>query len=213
MTKMILSTMILLASSLAMAGNKTADYQISVQNLTKGQPITPAVVVAHNAGFKLFKLGEEASEGLQAQAKDGMTDMLVAEINANSNVSAVATGSGVTLPGQKSVLNIKASPKSFLSISTMLARTNDAIAAGRFLRLPVRQGTSVAYLLSVYDAGAENNTESCEHIPAPPCGNPGQGPEGEGFVHAHPGVYGMGDLEILRDTFGTSVVKVVITRK
>ena len=49
----------------------------------------------------------------------------------------------------------------------------------------------------VYDAGTEENNESCASIPGPACpegsGNVESG-NGEGFVHVHRGIQGIGDL-------------------
>ncbi len=47
------------------------------------------------------------------------------------------------------------------------------------------------------DAGSEPNDESCANIPGPQCNN-GQGSSpttsGEGFIHVHAGIDGVGDL-------------------
>lgn len=49
----------------------------------------------------------------------------------------------------------------------------------------------------VYDAGSEANTESCAHVPGPPCGGAGgRAPDGaEGHVALHGGILGVGDLD------------------
>ena len=155
------------------------------------------------------------SEGLAAQTKDGVTDILTGELNRNKKVAFVTTSKGILLPGEKTEFDIKADPRLRLSLSAMLARTNDALIAGRNLRLPRKKGSSVTVLLTIYDAGAEINTESCDHIPAPPCNSPNVSPDkpGEGFAHLHPGVFGVDDLEVLRDTFGREGAQVTITRK
>ena len=50
-----------------------------------------------------------------------------------------------------------------------------------------------------YDAGSEDNDESCAHIPGPiECGGMGEPfSEGlaEGFVHVSNGIHGVGDLQ------------------
>ncbi len=93
----------------------------------------------------------------------------------------------------------------------MLARTNDAFLA---IKAPLSFGKDkVIYLASVYDSGAELNTELCRHIPAPPCNKPGVGTQGgEGFIHPHPGLLNIGDLKPLRDAFASKVAKVIIER-
>ncbi len=195
-----------------MGAKNNHQYKITMTNVTKGQPLTPAVVAVHGASFKMFKLGEEASEGLKLLAEDGVTADLVNEMANHPAVQATATGSGVILPGQSTEILVNSAKPGYISIATMLARTNDAFAAGRFLRAPSKKGHKVAYHLAVYDSGSEINSESCADIPAPPCDSHNVGPEGEGFVHSHPGVYGIADLQILRDTFGKAAAKVVIEK-
>ena len=52
-----------------------------------------------------------------------------------------------------------------------------------------------------YDAGSEINDELCSSIPGPfftECNGPGGGGSpggGEGFVHIHRGIHGVGDFE------------------
>ena len=214
MIKLLLLILISLSTATVNAGDKQASrYQITIKNITKGQPLTPAVVATHGLGLKLFALGEEASAGLKALAVDGVTDGLVSELKGNSAVRSVAIGTGVIMPGRSEEITISVEKPSFISLASMLARTNDAFAGGRFLRLPSKSGVKVAYLLNVYDAGAEVNTESCAHIPAPPCDSHevGEAEEG-GFVTAHSGIHGIGDLQVLRDAFGNAAAKVVIEK-
>ena len=54
----------------------------------------------------------------------------------------------------------------------------------------------IGMLVTTNDAQSEANTELCDHIPGPPCGNGGvRVPEGaEGYVHIHAGIHGIGDL-------------------
>ncbi len=208
MKKVILTTIVIFLSSLAMAAEN--NYKITIQNLTKGQPISPSVLAVHNSNFKLFQIGEEASQGLQAQAKDGATDLLIEELENNNDVMKVVKASGGIMPGQKVSISLSAKPGSLFSLSSMVARTNDAFVSGKNIPLIANKKHKGVYLLKVYDAGAEMNTESCEHIPAPPCGSPNLGLEGEGFVHFHPGIVGVGDLDLLTDTFGSVVAKVVV---
>jgi hypothetical protein len=64
-----------------------------------------------------------------------------------------------------------------------------------------------------YDAGSEANTELCEHIPGPPCGNQARMLTGaEGFVHVHRGIHGVGDLNEAAMDWNNPVVKVVIEK-
>lgn len=215
MKVVLLITAILLSySKVTLAkSQRSSNYRVTIQNLTKGQPITPSVIAIHRYGFSMLSIGEQASPGLQKQAKDGATDILIQELEANDYVKDVVQTEGVVLPGQSASVEIQANRRHKISLTSMLARTNDAIAAAKNLTLPRHRGHKSVYLLKVYDAGAETNTESCSHIPAPPCNNPFSGPDnGEGFVHDHPGIQGIGDLDALRDSFGNVVVKVTIEK-
>jgi hypothetical protein len=59
-------------------------YDITITNLTKGQPLTPAVIAMHAPGTEIFTLGQPASEGLAQLAEDAQTDGLVSELEAQN---------------------------------------------------------------------------------------------------------------------------------
>ena len=209
-SKIFLATLLSAASLQASA----TQFEVTIQNLTKGQPITPPVVVSHSHSVSLFKLGSPATNGLSILAQDGVTSELESELSNSNKVFGMATGSGVILPGQSATIILKTTKKkSVLSVVGMLARTNDAIIAVRNIAARLQKGQSRSLLASVYDAGAEQNTETCATIPAPPCNNPGVGTEGgEGFVRLHEGIVGVGDLDLSRDTFALKAAKVTIKR-
>jgi hypothetical protein len=50
---------------------------------------------------------------------------------------------------------------------------------------------------TAYDAGSEANSEDCDFIPGPPCGNGGvRDTDGaEGYVYIHSGIHGIGGLD------------------
>lgn len=188
-------------------------YKVEVVNLTKGQLMTPPVAVVHHPNFSLFKLGEAASAGLQELAKDGETDPLGAELDANNLVLNHTVGSGVIDPGATQELTFPALPWAHVSLASMLATTNDAFVGLRGLPLDMPVHTKKEMLLYVYDAGAETNNESCAYIPGPPCNNPDQDTaENEGFVHLHPGLTFVGDLDPIEHAFASIAAKVVVTR-
>ena len=184
-------------------------YKVTVYNLTKGQPLTPPVVVAHARAFKAFYLGGQVSDGLADLAQDGLTATLKEEFDANRKVHATAVGNGVIMPGEKQsvVITVPANTSVHFSVFSMLARTNDAFIAA------TGYAGSKKTLARVYDAGVEQNTEDCAHIPAPPCGNHDVGTDGgEGFVRFHEGLHLQRDLNGLRDTFANVAAKVKIER-
>lgn len=187
-------------------------YKASITNLTKGQVMTPPVLVVHQRSFSLFTLGEEASEGLKRQARDGDPTLLAEELGAAHGVIDFTVGSGPILPGQTQEVFFPGSSKGQLSVSSMLASTNDALASHRGLSLKLSEDKKQIVFLYVYDAGAETNNESCDYIPGPPCGNAGVDTvDNEGFVHFHPGLGLQDDLE-QSHAFANIAARVIIER-
>lgn len=78
----------------------------------------------------------------------------------------------------------------------MMLPTNDGFIGITDVPLP-RNKQVLTYLSNGHDAGSEPNDELCEHIPGPQCGGEGVSPDagGEGFVHIHAGIHGIGSLE------------------
>ena len=80
--------------------------------------------------------------------------------------------------------------------------------------LPVLFRATIQNLESpAYDAGSEANSESCEFIPGPPCGNHVHDPaEAEGFIHISNGIQGTGDVCASESDWRNPVARVTITR-
>ncbi len=202
--RLSLALLVLLAAAPALA-QSAVRYQVSITNLTRAQVMTPPVVVAHAEGFALFTPGMPAPDGLRPLAEDGMTGPLVEAIADDPGVMAVAVGDSVILPGQTLTVEIEAAaPWPWFSVVGMLASTNDAFFGATSLPAPppiiggLGFPTSLSRRMALaFDAGTEANTESCEEIPGPPCGNPGVHHEegAEGFISVHPGLHGGGDLD------------------
>ena len=142
----IITLILLAAASMTASATQSATYKVTITNLTKGQPMTPPVVVAAHRGYQLFKLGEQASEGLRYLAEDGVTDNLVMQISDNSKVKAHAVGSGLIMPGQSQSIEITAPSHARLSLVSMLAKTNDAIVARKNLPLRFKKGKAYSVL-------------------------------------------------------------------
>ena len=214
MKKIILIVAVMALGTSAFAEHHKKVIEVTITNLTKGQPMTPPVLAIHASGFKLAQLGKPVSSGLGALAQDGVTAGLVDELRTNNKVAHIKVGSGVILPGKSAKFTFSVENLNYrLSAVSMLARTNDAVMLGSSLPLKIKKGYAYSYLAKVYDAGVEDNTESCDHIPAPPC-NSANVPagSGEGFIHPHPGVQGIADLLPLRDVFASSVAKIQVQR-
>lgn len=203
------------ATTTALADSKRGArmYQVVVTNGTLGQPLAPSVIATHNDSFRMFELGEAPSAGdtgydryfaLATLAETGYPILLRDEVAAADGVwaaEALATDRmpPVLLPGESNSLVISASRGTrYLSAAAMLGATNDAFYAVRNLRLPRGIGDSVRVNASAYDAGSEANAESADSIGAlgasddNPMTGDGINVNGEGYIHVHAGIHGVG---------------------
>ena len=202
---------IALAAALFSTGalaDRTAVYEVSVTNLTKGQTFTPILVAGHGWRQSLFTLGDPASKPLAILAEAGDTMPLTnALIDAGVPADQIATILGpnpdvpppLTGPGQTASIKILA-PKRHgrLSVAAMLIPTNDTFMALNGVRLP-RWGTA-AYTALAYDAGTEANDQNCAHIPGPVCkglalSDPAS--TDEGFVYVSNGMHDLGAVDAI----------------
>lgn len=198
-------------------------YEITVTNITKGQIFSPPAVVAHQSSVSLFTLGNPASQALAALAEDGFVDPILDEAAEIDGVFSVNAFDGPILPGDSATLEINTF-RDFNTISVlgMLVITNDAFFAAtaqapgsRFTALKTNRFepfTEVIYA-TAYDAGTEENTESCGDIPGPPCGSVGTGTPGEGYVYVSNGIHNVGDIDSATYDWRGPVARVVIRLK
>ncbi len=178
-----------------------ATFDVTVSNLTNGQPLSPVAVVAHIDGYNVFTLGTAATAGLELLAEGGDNADLVAEADADANVLATASGGAAIGPaGEETIqFEVLASDVANLRISavTMLVNTNDAITVLDAADVSgLAAGDTWSTRTIAYDAGTEADTEQAVHIPGPAGG-------GEGFnaarddeadrVSMHSGVVSQGD--------------------
>jgi hypothetical protein len=170
-------------------------YAVTVTNVTRGQILSPPLVIAHGPGFKLFEPGEPATPELAQLAEDAVAGPLMALLGTMPSVLDYDLGGGVILPGESLTVEIDTRGRfGFITVAGMLVTTNDAFYSGRTSVFP--RGTMPSFAAIAWDAGSEGNTESCDHIPGPPCGNPlvRFTDTAEGFVHVHAGIQGAGSL-------------------
>ena len=182
----------------AFAGNDTDEMtvEVTITNLTRGQTMTPVFVARHDgSAAPLYTLGQAASDGLADMAEDGSATALLEtwDPDANSSVGEARVAGGFIRPGQTVTITFNVSDgKKLLSLASMLVSTNDGFVGANSLDL---SSSKVVYL-NVYDAGSEANTESCDHVPGPPCSAHGVGTDtSEGFVHVHAGIHGGAGLD------------------
>lgn len=197
-------------------GNRVG-YTLEIVNLTKAQQFTPVLGVVHEPELQLFDYGAPASAELTPLAEDGNIGPLHDLLMNAPEVHGLFNGAGLTAPGGRIKLEFSANPRrDRLSLAAMLIPTNDAFVALRGGPLPTR-GKSVSYYLYANDAGTEVNDELCASIPGPmfsECGGPGSGGHpggGEGFVHIHNGMHGIGDLDPSTRDWRGPVAIVVVT--
>jgi len=199
--------LLLLVSTQAFARGYEREVEVTITNITKGQILSPAVVVAHKPGLTpLFTLGEPASMELAGVAEDADIQPLIDSLNADPRVievGALTGAGGPILPGETASLTLSAGynfTANRISLVGMLVTTNDAFYGLNAATAPAwsfrgKYGKKEMYLVPAYDSGTEFNSESCAFIPGPPCMNHQHDPTvAEGYVYIHNGIHGAGDL-------------------
>ena len=70
----------------------------------------------------------------------------------------------------------------------------------------------MTYPFNGHDAGSEPNDELCEHIPDAQCGSKRVPPDagGEGFVHIHAGIHGIGNLKPSKYDWRNPVARITV---
>lgn len=202
-----------LSRDFAFAGQERGGrtYEVTITNLTRGQILSPPIVISHDGNFQLFVLGEPARPELFVLAEDGITSDLTDYISALSSVFDYAVAGGGIAPGASVTFEINTRGRfKYISAAGMLVITNDAFFAIRGVRVPFRGEMVVE--AEAYDAGSETNSEDCTYIPGPPCGNAEvRDPGGaEGYVHIHAGIHGIADLIPSTDDWRNPVAEVRI---
>jgi phage protein U len=211
-------------------------YRVTITNATLGQPVAPSVIATHTGAFRLFELGPTPVPGdsdyalyfgLATAAETGSPVPLVDEVAASDGVwEAVRLLTNhtppVLLPGESNSIVIHASRNAkYLSAAAMLGATNDAFYAVRGVLLPKRVGEITHVYANAYDAGSELNEESADTVGAlgatddNPITGDGINENGEGYIHVHAGIHGIGGpngLDAAIYDWRNHVVEVTIER-
>ncbi len=172
-----------------------ADYEVTFTNMTHAQVITPPVLFSHTKLYSVFKVGEQAKGVLAQLAESGNGEPLMALLMSLSQVSDVQGATQPILPGESLTMTVRTTDRmDHISALGMLAQTNDGFFGISGVMVPA-EGTKVVYA-NVWDAGTEENNELSTHVPGPPFGGSMRDIVGaEEFVHIHPGIHGVGDLD------------------
>lgn len=215
LTVAVAALVFLATVSSAAAEAPVATYEVTIDNLTAGQPLTPPVVATHRAATGIFTVGQPASFALKEIAENGNLAPMIAQLGADKHVSDSVAAAAPLVPaglpgsamfGDSVTLTVTASEGAkFLSFASMLICTNDGFTGVDSLRLPREVGDTDVQSAG-YDAGTEVNTEDFADI-VPPCqglvgvssGEPGTGTSNPalaegGVIHHHRGISGGADL-------------------
>ena len=211
MTKKLIFSMIALLMGFSSMPILAAEFEVTIYNLTPGQPFSPPVLAAHTGVFNIA--GQKATPGITLLAEDGDSSTLLIELAFLPNVSSVVSASGPIPPGGSATLTINAdSPFDYLSAVGMLVNTNDAFFA--LINQEFPDSDTVATPTAAWDAGTEVNDEACSNIPGPACGgSPGAGTPEDGVIVISNGIHGSGDLSSSSYDWRNPVALIVVTRK
>lgn len=204
-------------------GNPTmASYQVTVTNLTEGQPLSPPALILHCAGYQPWQVGSSASDGLEQLAEGGATSALLAEAVLSHAVVTTAADTAPILPGASSstIIGGRYCSSMALSVAAMLVNTNDGftgLAAEPLSSLALQQSVSVN--VAAYDAGTEANSESAASVPGPAAGGEGYNAvrDDRDTVGGHPGVVSAddglaGSALAAAHRFDNPVARITVTR-
>ena len=168
----LLTLLIILSFNAQASDHYAKKFKLTMTNNHSNQSFSPALIVLHKSRFKLFSVGEQATENFATFAEDGDLSGIKTNLESNrSQIEGHVTHDHLLAPGESVVLLIESKkPTSVkLSIISMAVTSHDVFASFDSLKLP-KNGTAT-FFADFYDAGTEKDSESCKFIPGPPCGN------------------------------------------
>ena len=209
-------SLVAVAPATASADPPVATYEVTITNLTSGQPFTQPVVAVHRASTGIFDVGAVASPEIVAVAENGNIGLLQTALANDKHVADQVSATAPVVPGglpssgmfgdQVTLTITGEGGAGYLSWASMFICTNDGFTGIDSLRLPKAVGDSVEVTTQGYDAGSEINTEDFADI-VPPCqglvgvttDDPGTGVSNpalaeNGVIAHHPGIVGGVDL-------------------
>lgn len=197
--------LVVVAVGLLSANGDMEDMRVElyITNLTRGQVLSPVFITRHDGTAEpLYSLGQPPTDALAVMAEDADASGLLAQwnpdVNAGISESRVLTlEDGPIPPGHTAKLDFDLGDgNSMVSLVSMLVTTNDAFIGANGLDISEDRTVN----LSAYDAGSEANSEDCDFIPGPPCGNHREDSGvAEGYVYVHPGITGGGKSDLDRE--------------
>ena len=203
----------------------TRAYDVTITNLTTGQPFSPGVLVTHTRRASFVRVGARASEGLRLIAEDGNEAPAIAELTGRPGVFEVVDVNapigrlGGPLPTSRTFRIHAAGDANRVSLAVMLICTNDGFTGLDGVRLP-RGLRPRTFYAAGYDAGTEANDERSASI-VDPCFAIGPTPGAadgnartamDGVVTHHPGIQGGADLVPTAHGWKDPVARITIQR-
>ena len=154
-----------------------ASFNVTVENLTNAQPLSPIAVIAHQSAYEMFTVGSAASVSLEEMAEGGDNTALLAEADADVMVVATISGGAAIGPAGRETVSIDLLDSDRvglrISIATMLVNTNDAFTSLNTAVDTMAVGDVLTFNSVAYDAGTEADTEMATNIPGPAGGGTG----------------------------------------
>jgi hypothetical protein len=207
----VLATAALLIPSAQGSGTKKSrSWQVTITNLTGGQPLSPPLLVIHSRRADVWSLRTVANHGVAAIAEDANNAVLESALPGLPGIRSVETGAGGPIPpGASRTYTVQTRGNSDrLTLLTMLVNTNDAFTGLDSAHL--RRGFTRSTM--GYDSGSEVNNERAAYIPGPCCGNPFvRDPEGA-LIRMHEGITGRGDLSPAVYDWNGPVARIRVSR-
>lgn len=223
-----------LTPALAGGSDHAPTYRVTIENLTTGQALTPAIAATHSGRHLLFDVGRPASDEIVQIAENGDLGPMSGFIASSPSVIDSFTGSAPQVPAANPGRTPFSSRVTFdidgrrghdrISWAAMLVCTNDGFTGVDGLRLPAKVGQTVVARAAAYDAGSEANTEDFGDI-VPPCqgligvtgGETGTGASDpalatNGVITHHVGVTGREDLVPAVHGWSDPVASITVTR-
>lgn len=159
-------------------------FNVTVTNLTHGQPMAPTAVVVHEPGYYMFEAGQPSSLGLEDLAEGGSPALVLSEASDAVQFLDGVNTAGINGPRQTTESVTLVVPELDLdnlrlSFATMLIDTNDGfagVAAEDISNMQV--GETRIIVAPVWDAGTEANTETAATMPGPAAQAAGGAAEG-----------------------------------
>ena len=213
---------------------ETFEVEVTIENLSFGQPLSPAVAATHDPSVMMFGVGELSSSQLASIAQDGDQAPMVNMLSGLDEVTDVVDVGEPLVPlGSDAggftdtvTFTIEVAPGDVLSVATMLICSNDGFTGVSNVIVP-DDGSEVVYEVGAYDAGVEENTQASEDL-VDPCSVLGPvelagDPNGNSNLHAtdpadpiamHPGILAAtGDLTPAAHGWTDPIARITINKE